>query len=207
MLEISNITNKIIRVSSSSTIELAKHFIRFQEYYESPYWRGKIFTIEEYEAWYKKTNGAFTYYQDWIGFNIPSWVLKPFYSGLFSPLSNKEIDLLNLFTNRNDDFYIIGSQDNNSLEHELAHGFFYTIKEYRDSVTKIISDNKEHLQTLFSYLANSEYHEVTHIDEAHAYAGVDIEFIKKKSISIPREVHSQLINLFESTIRQHGILL
>jgi len=56
--------------------------LRFEEYYESPRFKGRIFTFDEYRKWYVKNSpkgkktGRFTYYSDWSGFNIPSYALK-----------------------------------------------------------------------------------------------------------------------------------
>lgn len=80
--------------------KLASTFMRFQEYYESSKFRGRIFSSEEFMDWYAKQKGNSTYFQDWgSGFNIPSCVLTPFYAGKFDPLDKKEKKLLKAFRN------------------------------------------------------------------------------------------------------------
>lgn len=75
----------ILEVHFDDPHDCAATFLRFQEHYESPEFRGKIFTLEEYQRWYiahsprGQTTGAFTYEEDWTGFNIPSEILDPFY--------------------------------------------------------------------------------------------------------------------------------
>ena len=49
--------------------EVTSTFLRVQEHYESPQFHGRIFTLEQYMDWYVAENGAFTYFQDWSGFN------------------------------------------------------------------------------------------------------------------------------------------
>lgn len=68
----------IFHVNFSSQEELASTFLRFQEHFESPSFKGKIFSLDDYKRWYIKHSpngqktGEFTYYSDWSGFNIPS---------------------------------------------------------------------------------------------------------------------------------------
>jgi hypothetical protein len=117
--------------------ELAATFLRVQEYYESPRFRGRIFSLEQYMDWYAARHGSFTYYQDWSGFNIPSTALQPFFDGKFDPLSEKEKQLLRLFKGLKQQFYVIGVFDRgagNELVHELAHALFFTDAAYRTAV-------------------------------------------------------------------------
>jgi len=133
--------------------EMAEAFLRFQEHYESPEFKGKIFTLDEYKEWYMENSpdakeaGEFTYYDDWGGFNIPSEILEPFYDGKFDPLSDKERMLLDVFLeHRGKLFYIIATgksekegKDESSLKHELAHGLFYVHRQYRSEAPPIIA--------------------------------------------------------------------
>lgn len=79
------ITDKINLLVFENQKELASTFVRFQEHYESPEFAGKTFSLEEFKEWYIKNSekgretGEFTYYEDWSGFNIPSYVMRPFY--------------------------------------------------------------------------------------------------------------------------------
>jgi hypothetical protein len=59
---------------------LAMHFLRYQEFYESPSakFRGKAFSIFEYMNWYQKKygKGIFSYPKDWIGYNMPESIIR-----------------------------------------------------------------------------------------------------------------------------------
>lgn len=179
--------------------DLASTFLRFQEHYESPYFRGRIFALEEYRQWYIKSSpngkktGEFTYYSDWNGFNIPSYVLKPFISGKFDPLSAKEREFLEIFKNEVEPFYIIGIHKEskstaNIFKHEVAHGMFYANKNYRNEVLNTLAGFdlepiKEELRL------KSGYHEEVLEDEVHAYS---IDTRKKLKTPIPTDLSKRL---------------
>ena len=169
---------KIYHINFKTQKELTSTFLRFQEYYESPKFRNKVFTLKEYKKWYIKNSekgkkfNKFTYYCDWSGFNIPSYILKPFYKGKFNPLSKKEKNLLRVFTNIKGDFYIIGTFGlKKTLKHEIAHGLFYTNNSYKKEILKVLSKiNKECQNKLNKYLSDSGgYHKNSWQDETQAY--------------------------------------
>src|SRR6266436_1245101 len=117
--------------------QLTATFLRVQEHYESPRFHGRIFSLEQYMDWYAERYGNFTYYQDWSGFNVPSTAFQPFYEGKFDPLNEKETQLLGLFKDLRERFYVIGVYDSgakDSLTHELAHALFFIDDRYREAV-------------------------------------------------------------------------
>lgn len=172
-----NIIDKIFLVEFDSSVEAAKTFLRFQEYYESPEFKGKIFKLKHYIKWYKTQtdDGKFTYYHDWSGFNIPSYVLAPFYDGTFKNLSKREKQLLEMFKEDAGDFYIIGVQKGKSdtLKHEIMHGLYYTNEDYRGEVIKSINFDRifklQHYKKLENLLEEYGYHDSVFLDEMHAY--------------------------------------
>lgn len=172
-MRIKEILKNVFQVKFPNQKELASTFLRFSEYYENPFFRGKIFTLEEFKKWYitnsahgKKT-GRFTYYADWDGFNLPSQILNKFYRGGFNPLSDKERKLLNAFKNkRGINFYVIGTSKDVSQatkKHEIAHGLFNTNPEYKKEVLgAIIRLPAKNKNLLNGFLAN--YHGGYHSD-------------------------------------------
>jgi len=175
--------------------ELNSTFLRFQEYYESPRFRGRIFTLKEYKKWYIKWKGKFSYYSDWSGFNIPSYVLKPFYDGKFNPLSEKEKKFLKLFEEEKGDFYIIGVFGNlrtSALKHETAHGLFYTNKNYRREVLRIL--RKSDLWRMKSKLKKAGYDKSFLEDEINAYV---INPSTKLRMDFPDWMVEELSGLFK----------
>jgi hypothetical protein len=170
----------IYLISFDDSENMCKTLLRFAEHYESPKFRNKIFTLKEFKAWYKTTrNGKFTYYKDWAGFNVPSYVFTPFKQKKFSHLTQKEKLFLNLIHNLKEPFYIIVAKKNSSItiQHEMAHALFYLNKKYRSKAIKILStyDMKEINEEL---LSNGYCKEVL-LDEANAYASGGCEWLIK----------------------------
>jgi len=134
------VLERVFLVESVRQYDLASTFLRFQEHYESPRFRRRVFTLEQFMDWSAGQRGDFTYYRDWAGFNIPSWVLEPFRAGMFDPLLDKERALLDLFEGETEPFYVIGAVgdgvhvDRATLEHELAHALYTTRDAYRRAV-------------------------------------------------------------------------
>ena len=177
----------IIQVDFETQRELAETFVRIQEHYESPEFRGKIFTLGEFRDWYSRKNGGFTYYTDWAGFNIPSHIIKPFRTGVFDPLSEKEKALLELLPDRLEPHYVIGTYDggqNDVLEHEICHGLYYIDEEYRDEVNRLLVRCKN-LKDIEKYVLDTGYHESVLMDEVHAYISAHHEYLRKKGINFP----------------------
>lgn len=159
-------------VSADSTRELARSFLRFQEYYESPNdsFRGQIFTIGQYRSWYEQKYGSFSYETDWTGFNIPDSVLIPFRKGYFDPLTVEEENLLSFFINApKHNYYIIGANSEDVLNHELNHALYAYSKNYSDEVNKAFDANLEHIKYALEYLLNKGYCKYLLYDELQAY--------------------------------------
>ena len=197
----------IYMLSFSRQKQLTKTFLRLQEHFESPEFTGKVFTLNEFKNWYKTTqeHGKFSYYTDWSGFNIPSYILKPFYDGDFNPLSWREKRLLKKIKPIYDSgkkFYLIGvygkdsDERRSTIEHEIRHGLYYTDEKYKKKVDKILGE--VNLKKIFDYLKKLGYASHVFNDEAHAYlltcqkhlerAGIDLskyEKVIKKLREIP----------------------
>jgi hypothetical protein len=171
MLKIKSQPYNSVWISADSQEELGRTFIRFQEYYESPNpeFRGKIFTLGMVRQWYSVKYGADTYHHDWTGFNFPSRILLPFKQGLFDPLTSEEIELLNLFKYRHDNFYIMGAQNNATLRHELSHALYDSNEKYRNEIDSYIKKNKRGLAKTKKYILDKGYAEEVLNDEIQAY--------------------------------------
>src|SRR3989344_2181281 len=110
--------------------DLAATFLRFQEFYESPQYKGKVFTFEEFKEWYTAHNDE----------------------GKLDPLSGRERTFLKTFADRKKPFYIIGTfgKDNDEklikddgeslLKHEVSHGLFYLHPDYKKTALAIIDE-------------------------------------------------------------------
>jgi len=180
-ISLEEILSKVFNVNFPRQNQLARTFVRFQEYFENPVFKDKIFTLDEFKAWYMKNSpmakkkAKFTYYGDWDGFNMPSTVFKPFYDGKFDPLSREEIQLLDVLEpKRDNDFYVLGTHGKvniATLKHELSHALFFTNPEYRNGVLEVVKGmdprDKSRIREFLSDVCN--YHPDVWPDESQAY--------------------------------------
>jgi hypothetical protein len=165
------VAENIYLLKFKDNIEMAKTFLRFQEHYESPKFRNKIFSLKEFKIWYAKKygKGKFTYYKDWGGFNIPSYILVPFFEKKFNPLSKREKCLLSAFKNMRHPFYIIGAATYAyAMRHEIVHGTFYTNVKYAKKVLKLLSGAD--ISDIKYELLKIGYCKDTLLDEINAYS-------------------------------------
>jgi hypothetical protein len=161
------IADGIFLVRFDSQYELAATFLRIQEHYESSRFRNRVFTLEQYMDWYVAQFGAFTYFDDWSGFNVPSTAFRAFYRGAFDPLTKKEERLLGRFRKQRRPFYVIGIASPADLRHELAHALFFTQPDYKAAVLAAMRGHQT--APLRRALARMGYHRDVLTDEVHAY--------------------------------------
>lgn len=153
----------IYHLDFDNQYDLAMHFLRYQEYYESPVWHKKIFTIVDFMEWYSKTQcerkdkknkpcRMFSYPDDWSGFNIPSWVLDEVLPKI--PDWNKYDDFMSVVhnlikeTEGEHSFYLIGTYAGGAsasdpsgtaiLDHEVAHALFTVSPAYQSEVRDLL---------------------------------------------------------------------
>ena len=187
----------------------------------NPEFRGKHFNIWDYIEWYSRTKkDVFTYAFDWGGFNIPlpiAWECyegkdkepKKGYNGVRSlPDSwkskwdetmkdivwNVQSQMFNKKNRRDMNAYIIGAKDteNSTFQHEVAHGLYYTNKEYRelmDEITQTIPLN--HYLKFRSNLLKMGYTESVVDDEIQAYLSWGWDYAKF-SKGVPKTICKQL---------------
>jgi hypothetical protein len=159
---------------------MAMHFLRYQEHYESPSnrFRNKAFTWIDFMEWYSKKfgKGSFTYPIDWGGFNIPSWVIKYVHQLGISDPNRYDKEMLQIWNKcamryPDESFYIIGAVgEKGALQHEIAHGFFYTQPEYKKRATKLVKALPKNLRKkMNTYLKKVGYTAGVYIDETQAY--------------------------------------
>ncbi len=140
--------NQVYVVKVEDSYERAMLFLRYQEYYESPYggYYNKNFSILEFMNTYRKfgNSGLFLYPEEWSGFNIPGGVLLKCIAGVKDKngydIEMKKISKLIRREVGSKKFYVIGanSLEGDIIEHELAHAFYYLDKGYRKCVNTLI---------------------------------------------------------------------
>jgi len=166
----------------------------------NPDFRGKHFNIWDFIEWYSSTKrGAFTYAFDWSGFNIPLPIAWECYEGTEKTRRGEKYNgvrsmpdtwkskwdetmkdivwtvqsrMFNKKNKRDMNAYIIGARDTegDTFQHEVAHGLYYTNKEYKelmDEITQTIPLN--HYLKFRSNLLKMGYTESVVDDEIQAY--------------------------------------
>lgn len=194
-------SSRIYLIESNSRQDLAQMFMRFQEHYESPEFKGKTFSIDEFAHWYAKKYGAFTYACDWYGFNLPATVLAPFRQGNFDPLTAKEQKLLQICEKASDSSYIIGATPNaeyfkETVKHEFIHGAFHVNHFYCDEVKACLLNNR--VGEVAVGLKKMGYHKDVFADETNAYVLVEPETIQEHiSVSNTKRLRKELDKVFQ----------
>lgn len=193
---------RVYHLEFETQLDMTSTLLRFQEYFESPKFRKKIFTMKEYINWYSgEHNGIFSYFDDWNGFNFPSNTLKPFYDKKFKGITKREKSILNYFKSKRGKFYIIGThlEDGGveSLSHEISHAIYYINSEYKNNVNSILS--KIDLTELNNEISNIGYHKSVWLDEIHAYLTTGGLFENIKMYKY-RKIIKELKNNFKTTI-------
>lgn len=154
-------------------------FMRYQEYYESTNskFKNTPFKAFEYMEWYvqhtkKKT---FTYTDDYIGYNIPSYsILQCFQSipkhdnNIYDAEMAKIYYLIQEYV-KGHNFYLIAGADDVTFKHELAHGLFYTNDKYRIKMLRLIEDMPIKLVNSCYKKLKRHYTSSVLPDELHAY--------------------------------------
>ena len=173
--------------------EAARTMLRFQEYYESPEFKGKIFSLKEFKEWYstwrlKPSRGTgFSYYSDWSGFNVPDYVIRSVEDS-FKNLTQREKLILHYCSFINDEkFYIIATSDeknHDELEHEKAHALFYIDDNYRNEVLKFLDSAPKEIYLVHRYLHTIGYSKSVFDDETNAFLCHDPDYIMERGVNL-----------------------
>lgn len=197
--DLKEIFPRVFVLSFGNHYDLGMRFLRYQEYYESPCpdFKGTVFTLLDYMDWYAKANGGvFSYPDDWAGFNVPGWVFKEVLeSGKIEDWNQYDEFMLSIINeikvklppDDSDRFYLIGTRkgDEETVEHELAHAFYYIFPEYKREVNALIAklqnERPELVRLVYECLEDAGYDQTVHDDELQAYfaTGLMSEMIVK----------------------------
>jgi hypothetical protein len=177
-------------------------FVRMQEFYESPKFKGKYFTLEQYMDYWSREfgKGSFTYPSVWNGFNLPGKVLADWWDRFDNDRRYREkvvlekiTDLMQKerkgsilfpgeirrFSDQMEKIYIIGAHKGKDssriIEHELSHALYYLYPEYRKSCQKLLKGvSKKDYRDAKKELINQGYCKKVIDDELQAYFSTEI---------------------------------
>ena len=167
--------------------DLVRSFFRLAEYYEGNRYnkRNKQVTLVDFLDQWMDRDGDVDYFKFWDGFNITD---KAFKSWLKSaqPLSNAEqvtVDAIQQATKGMKKFSIIGvgSNDADTLKHELFHAKYYLDADFKSSVDQLLKDHESDpaIKAIKKILIDKlDY--VDHVEEeigAYLYAGSQLKLV------------------------------
>lgn len=178
--KIKEVAKNVFLVTFKSSYDLAMTFLRYQEFYESPKWRGKKFTILEYMEWYSKEVGAntFSYPDDYDGFNLPSWVFEKIRyedGNIYDVVMTLIRAHIKHTFGVTGPYYLIGvseeSGDQSTVRHEIAHGMYTTDPIYKKTVDHMVRKvlPRRVRRRLFMALKQRQYHNSVLVDESNAF--------------------------------------
>ncbi len=174
MFEFLEVLPNVYYLKFKENIDVSLAFWRYQEYYESKQFKGRVFSLPDFIHHYGvKHDQDFEYFGYWSGFNVPSYVLfEVWKKGLRD--ENKYDSALRKFVQKigKRKFYIISCfpKDTKTLKHEMAHGLYSMNDNYRKEVVKELRRVPRKVSKLaFRLLSKEGYHRSVHRDELHAY--------------------------------------
>lgn len=189
-----------VYVITSNQYDLSMIFCRAQEFYESPKFKNKKFSIWDYFRWYSLENECFSYTKDFEGYNIPVQIAKLCYklNKVETPYDEIFIKLINTIKNKNS--YLIGVSSLNGItyKHELCHAFYYLNYDYKksmDEITKKIEYKK--MKIIEKKLSDIGYHKDVFKDEVQAYMATEAESFISKGLGI-KKLHYEYKKVFEN---------
>jgi len=186
MLSIKQISKKVWAILGNNEEDVARAFIRFQEYYENKDLKGQRgLTVQEIEQWWDKRRKELdtedSYYQHWLGFNLPGKIILdltrlPSFRSDPANYNFEETKLLSILetlsVDQLSDGYLIGlwKDAEEVFDHEVAHAYFATIPAYKIEQLKNISTLPKNIYESIKYqLSEMGYAAEVINDEIQAY--------------------------------------
>jgi hypothetical protein len=157
-------------------------FLRPQEFYESAFEEiiSKQFKFSRFQDIYKQHYGKqeFTYGSDWSGFNIPSTILEECMFNIDeNDINNYDKIMLSIISTikeseGDNNYYLLGVDElaNHLLEHEFAHAMWFTLPEYKSTMTQLNNECDKVVKDSISKCI-TDYGYADHVlsDELQAY--------------------------------------
>ena len=194
--------------------DVTSTLIRIQEYYESPseLFRNKVFDLDSYMDWCASEHkGVFSYFVDWVGFNVPGEVIRNWYLDFWAiGYRNKEKELISkLPVNSNEPWYLIAthkSETTTTINHEISHALWYLDGKYRASCENLINQlpNKSK-ELMIVWLKENGYCDNVINDEITAYLSTvdDIKDMSKETKISKKDLIS-IHNLFKEQFDKYS---
>ena len=186
-MQLVNDKHNILLLKADNQYELTSTFWRLQEYYESPKFRNKFPSIEEYMDWYAAEYGNFTYFTDWCGFNVPGNIVRKFFKDTPYHLFEKEFkmyELIKKYIEGDEKFYLLGVYtDDATLDHEYSHAFYHLFPKYKKEQSGLLNRlSASYRSQIGKNILEKGYHKSVLLDETIAYLSTN-DMITTKDMS------------------------
>jgi hypothetical protein len=217
MFSFKRLRQRLYELRFDDRYEMCMTFLRYQEFYESPRYEKRKFTLAEYMAWYAKAqskDNLFTYPGDWGGFNIPADTIKKVQAlGIDDPNHYDALMkyIYTVISSQCDDAYLIGVTHDARIDmHETTHAMWHIDEQYRNECLGILHEADQDLVSLLKEtLFKRGYTEVTALDEVQTYLTTGDALFKdhKKAPGYRalqrklKEIHSKHYPIFTKDIK------
>jgi hypothetical protein len=188
--------------------DLCMSFVRMQEFYESPKFKNKYFTLEDFMDYWSEEfgNGLFDYPTKWSGFNLSSKIIEKWKSKVGYPheIRDREWHIINaidelLLDEEEKDgympnkYYVIGVYCKGNtkekrlevINHESAHAFYDLNSSYKKLANKLLKemDKQAYLDAEYA-LIKMGYGKNVIKDEMQAYFSTNVISANSKIVSL-----------------------
>lgn len=204
MFELTKVIPGVYLLAFQDRMELSAHFMRYQEYYESPDERivGKPFQLMNYMKIYASKNKLkhFTYFNDWSGFNLPLSSLEKCYDSI-SDKNDYDHFMKQIaeFIRRDcgdSAAYLIGTRigETTTINHEIAHGLYFVNEDYKLEMYELVEKLPKEIRThLNKTLKQMGYNSNVFVDEIQAYLSTGLY----KKMKVDLKYRRPFINTFK----------
>ena len=223
--KIKEVIPKVFCVTFKDQLDMSLLFLKYQEFYESPKFQNKRFTLPQYIRWYCKKNKtlSFSYPDDFIGYNVPGSVVEAIlFDDKWSPFEvdktqwdfneyDDEMDKIwhKCFelNNRDRNFYIIGvmkGNKNSALKHEISHGMWFTNPQYKKDMTKLLYESLslKKIDKFNRVLKKLGYAKSVHLDEACAYLSTGLNS-DLDSLNISKKIQNKFKKVYKDYVNSY----
>jgi hypothetical protein len=203
MLSIKELLPGVLHLEFNTGVEAGAHFLRAQEFHESPQFRGKTFQLLDYIKWYASNHeGVFSYFDDWSGYNVPAWSVLRACAGTTDP--NDHDLVMTAMAKRAISLspegrgYLIGTslERPGTIRHEMAHALYHVNSGYFQAAEELLKKMPvDYRRLMQEWLAGMGYHTEVFSDETQAYLSELRPSKDPKRPQVPTSVRKPFVKL------------
>ncbi len=178
LFTVEKVLDETYHLQFATQLEMNQAFVRIEAHYEaaSDDFRGQVFELEEFQAWYTEEYGEWDFDTAYEGFNFPSTVLNAFESGAFENQTEMEKIIWRFFSGNDPGFYFIVTNRetlSDTMSHEIAHALFFGSEGYRREAEEALNSlDDASYDALHDVIVDEEiygYHPEVAVDEMQAF--------------------------------------